>query len=32
MRRFALASQSANWMLKSVGEANTRPGRNDVSR
>jgi len=31
MRQLALASQSASWMLKSAGEVNTHPGRNDVS-
>ena len=31
-RAFALASQSANWALKSAGEVNSRPGMNEVSK
>ena len=31
-RAFALVSQSANWALKSAGEAKRRPGMNEVSK
>ena len=31
-RAFALLSQSANWALKSAGEAKVRPGMNEVSK
>jgi hypothetical protein len=30
-RAFARASQPVNWVLKSAGEANARPGMNEVS-
>lgn len=32
VRALARGSQSASWVLKSAGEANRRPGRNEVSR
>ena len=32
MRVLARGSQSASWVLKSAGEANPRPGRNEVSK
>ena len=31
LRPFAMDSQSVNWSLKSAGEANWRPGMNEVS-
>jgi hypothetical protein len=31
-RRLTTASQSPSWALKSAGEANVRPGRNERSR
>lgn len=31
-RMFAWSSHSASWVLKSAGEMNERPGRNEVSR
>ncbi|CPA87292.1 Uncharacterised protein [Mycobacterium tuberculosis] len=32
VRVFTSASQAPSWALKSAGEANTRPGKNERSR